>query len=303
MAWLHENREEFFDAVNLAAERFGVLPDVVEKDYYVTMMLRGLSEKLSFVVFKGGTSLSKCHKVINRFSEDIDITTDMQLTQGQKKKLKTAIVDVTSELGLTISNLDGIRSRAAYNCYRIAYDSVLVITDGSLSAEVKLETSFSEVSFPTVVLPIHSYVGDMMAEEAPGVIDEYGLTLFEMKVQGINRTLADKVFALCDYYIQGKTTRHSRHVYDIYKLLPLVPQTEEFKKLVREVRTERAKTTICPSAMPGVNIPETLRQIIEHEIYRNDYNALTTRLLEEPIPYDAVIEALKSIAVSDMFVE
>ena len=303
MAWLHENREEFFDAVNLAAERFGVLPDVVEKDYYVTMMLRGLSEKLSFVVFKGGTSLSKCHKVINRFSEDIDITTDVQLTQGQKKKLKTAIVDVTSELGLTISNLDGIRSRTAYNCYRIAYDSVLVITDGSLSAEVKLETSFSEVSFPTVVLPIHSYVGDMMAEEAPDVIDEYGLTLFEMKVQGINRTLADKVFALCDYYIQGKTTRHSRHVYDIYKLLPLVPQTEEFKKLVREVRTERAKTTICPSAMPGVNVPETLRQIIEHEIYRNDYNALTTRLLEEPIPYDAVIEALKSIAVSDMFVE
>ena len=58
MAWLHENREEFFDAVNLAAEKYNVLPTVVEKDYYVTMILRGLSSRLDYVVFKGGTSLS-----------------------------------------------------------------------------------------------------------------------------------------------------------------------------------------------------------------------------------------------------
>lgn len=46
MAWLHENKESFFDAVNLAAERYNVLPTVVEKDYYVTMILRGLSSRL-----------------------------------------------------------------------------------------------------------------------------------------------------------------------------------------------------------------------------------------------------------------
>ena len=43
MAWLHNNREYFLDAVNLAAERHNVLPAVVEKDYYVTMILRCLS--------------------------------------------------------------------------------------------------------------------------------------------------------------------------------------------------------------------------------------------------------------------
>ena len=52
---------------------------------------------------------------------------------------------------------------------------------------------------------------------------------FEMKVQGIDRTLADKVFAVCDYYLQGKVAKHSRHLYDIYKLLPLVPQDENFR--------------------------------------------------------------------------
>lgn len=74
MAYLHENKEEFANAVNLASEYFRVLPIIVEKDYYVTMILRELSKRLGFVVFKGGTSLSKCHKAIKRFSEDIDIT-------------------------------------------------------------------------------------------------------------------------------------------------------------------------------------------------------------------------------------
>ena len=85
MAYLHENKVEFSIALNLASERFGILPIVVEKDYYVTMILRCLSERLGYIVFKGGTSLSKCHKVIKRFSEDIDITIDTKLSQGQMK--------------------------------------------------------------------------------------------------------------------------------------------------------------------------------------------------------------------------
>ena len=95
MAWLHENREEFFDAVNLAAERHNVLP-----------------------------TLSKCHKVIKRFSEDIDITIDIKLSQGQMKKLKETIKTVAEELGLRIPNIEGTRSRRSYSRYILEYDSV-----------------------------------------------------------------------------------------------------------------------------------------------------------------------------------
>ena len=63
MAYLHENREEFLNAVNIASFKYGILPAVAEKDYYVTMILRQLSKEVPQVVFKGGTSLSKCHKV------------------------------------------------------------------------------------------------------------------------------------------------------------------------------------------------------------------------------------------------
>ena len=40
MAYLHENKEEFANAVNLASEYFRVLPIIVEKDYYVLLYLR-----------------------------------------------------------------------------------------------------------------------------------------------------------------------------------------------------------------------------------------------------------------------
>ena len=185
--------------------------------------------RISF--FKGGTSLSKCHKVIRRFSEDIDITIDTLLSQGQKKKIKQAIVESAEELGMTIENLDETRSRRDYNRYVIAYDSVIPMASDALKAAVLLETSYTAVSFPTVLLPVHSYIGDMMEQEAPDAIEEYNLNPFEMKVQGIDRTLADKVFAVCDYYLQGKVAKHSRHLYDIYKLLPLVPQDENFKEI------------------------------------------------------------------------
>lgn len=96
MAYLHENKEEFTNAVNLASEYFHILPIIAEKDYYVTLILRELSERQNFIVFKGGTSLSKCHKVIKRFSEDIDITIDSKLTSGQMKKLKDSILMLQS---------------------------------------------------------------------------------------------------------------------------------------------------------------------------------------------------------------
>ena len=301
MAYLHENKEEFANAVNLASEYFRVLPIIVEKDYYVTMILRELSKRLGFVVFKGGTSLSKCHKAIKRFSEDIDITIDSKLSQGQMKKLKEVIKEISSILGLSIPNIDETRSRRSYNRYILEYQSVLSDSDDAVQPAVLMETSFAEVSFPTVVMPVRSYIGDMMMEEAPKELKNFGLEPFEMKVQGLDRTLVDKVFAICDYYMQDRVKKHSRHIYDIYKLLPVISQNEEFKNLIKDVRSVRAMTNICPSAQPEVNVPELLNFLIENEVYRDDYEKVTARILEEDVNYETAIKAVKELAVSGLF--
>lgn len=301
MAYLHNDREQFQDAIAIAYEQTGVMTQIIEKDYYVTMLLQQLADKMPYIVFKGGTSLSKCHKVIKRFSEDIDITIDTLLSQGQKKKVKQAIVESTEELGMSIENLDEIKSRRDYNRYVITYESVIPLENRMLKATVILETSYTAVSFPTVILPVRSYIGNMVEKEAPQLLEEFRLLPFPMKVQGIDRTLADKVFAVCDYYLQGKTQRHSRHLYDIYKILPLVPLNENFRELVREVRAIRGQSNICPSAQNEVNISLLLMEIIEKKVYKNDYDNLTIQLLEERVSYEKVIKALEKIVDSKVF--
>lgn len=142
MTYLHNDVKTFEDAIMLTYEQTSLIPQAIEKDYYVTMLLQLLSQKMPYIVFKGGTSLSKCHKVIQRFSEDIDITIDTLLTQGQKKKVKQAIVDSVAELDMTINNLEDTRSRRDYNRYIISYNSVLPLTSRELYPAVLLETSY-----------------------------------------------------------------------------------------------------------------------------------------------------------------
>lgn len=59
---LHENKELFDQAVINASEEFGIDVPIIEKDYFVTLFLKKLLEKQPDLVFKGGTSLSKCYK-------------------------------------------------------------------------------------------------------------------------------------------------------------------------------------------------------------------------------------------------
>lgn len=140
MVYLHKDKERFFEAINLVVYQTGLSAEAVEKDYYVTMILKHLAEKFSFIVFKGGTSLSKCHQVIKRFSEDLDLTIDMSLSQGQKKKVKAAIVEIVEIMGLEIANLEEIKSRRDYNRYVIAYESVLTKKNGVVQPAVSVET-------------------------------------------------------------------------------------------------------------------------------------------------------------------
>lgn len=301
MEFLHNDKETFSQAINLVTNKNAIRPDIVEKDYYVTMILRLLSERLPFIVFKGGTSLSKCHKAIKRFSEDIDITIDTTISQGQKKKVKEAIEEVSAMLGLSIPNIDKTRSRRDYNRYEIEYNPIDELDDVAVLPAVILETSYTAISFPVSELPVHNYIGDMMVEEAPDYIEKYALSPFTMKVQNISRTLADKVFAICDYYLQNKTEKHSRHLYDIYKLLPHVPQDDSFKKLVKEVRQVRALSPVCPSAKQDVDVVDLLKRIVSENVYKSDYENITENLLEEELNYETVIPALKQIAENGMF--
>ena len=289
--YLHkENRELFRDAILLTSERLEVSEDIVEKDYYVTLILKKLSAIEYPVVFKGGTSLSKAFRVIDRFSEDIDITFTEHLGEAKRKKLKYKVLKpIAEELGIEIRNFDSIESAKNLNHYDFYYESV--VGDRVINAippYVKLETSLMSYSFPTEERALGNYILEALDSEEKELIETYGLEAFPMRVQSLNRTLIDKVFAVCDYYMQGRNRRNARHLYDIYKLAAHVEIDEAFLKLVDEVRLHRINmgNEIAPAAPLEVNILELVQKICDEDFYKEDYRETTLKLISDALEYE-----------------
>ena len=114
----------------------------------MTLFLQRIVTRLPNIIFKGGTSLSKCYKLINRFSEDIDlnIETDTHPREGQRKKLKEAIVSIIDELGFTLTNPDNVRSRRDYNRYIVDYPTLFPTS--CLKEHLIMETAVYIKAYP-----------------------------------------------------------------------------------------------------------------------------------------------------------
>lgn len=219
---LHHDREAFEELLIGAANELAIPTNIIEKDYYVTITLKLLADKLDNMVFKGGTSLTKCYHLLDRFSEDIDISYTAEsgnLGEAGKRQLKKAIVATMEELDFNITNLEATKSRRDYNCYRAEYPSIYEQSN-ILKPELVVETYVALLPFPTTKRMVDNYIYRFLSKiNRMDLAEAYDLMPFEIKTQTIERTLADKVFALCDYFMQGQLERHSRHLYDIYKIV------------------------------------------------------------------------------------
>ena len=295
--FLHEDRQVFEEVISATSEYLGRSIDIVEKDYYVTMILKMLSEYYDNVVFKGGTSLSKALHVITRFSEDVDITFSEHIGGSRRKKLKNVVMaDISKTLNMPITNWEGLQSDRDVNAYIFDYKSI-VPSNNKLSTGVKLETALGSYAFPTVEREIDSYVFQYLKSiNADNLIEKYNLHPFKMFVQAVERTFIDKIFALCDYYLEGKSTRLSRHLYDIYKLNPLIVFDESFRTLFKEVRAHRAEMEVCPSAQSGVDIRKLIKDICNSDYYKADYESITSYFTSDPVDYNDAKNCLISIS-------
>lgn len=303
--YLHENEKLFIEIIKNTKSYTGFDLEIIEKDYYVTLILKLIEKKSSIigdVVFKGGTSLSKCYKVIDRFSEDIDITFTEHIGDSRRKKLKYNVMkSLSDELHLPITNWNDIQSDRNLNAYSFYYESLFDEEYKAIIKGVKVETALASYSFPTEKMLIPSFIGDYLMETDPELVHKYFLEPFEMRVQSLSRTFIDKVYASCDYYMQGKSRRLSRHLYDLYKLFPKMSFNEEFKKLVSEVKAQRAEMDICPSAKPGVNVSNLIQKYCDENFYKADFDIITETLINETIDYKNIINTMHEIAGFDFW--
>ena len=298
MNWYKKYQTEWKEIIETVAREIGRSEQMIEKDTIQSMFLFELAKSDLPFVFKGGTSLSKAYNLIDRFSEDIDLSMNRRPTQSERVKSKELIIEIAENLGLMLSNPEEIKSRYDYNKYVFKYDSLFSVNP----LEIIIETSYYQSVYPVDKHIVGSYVGRFCLDRNIILPVPFEAAEVMMNVQSIERTFVDKVFAVCDYKIQNMQDRDSRHLYDICKLLQEIELNEELDKLIDIVRDDRMQSKNNPSAQLEYIIPDMLKEMIRSRFYEPDYKNVTQKLLYENISYDYAIEnGIAIIAESDVF--
>ena len=194
---LHNEKDAFEQLVLRTSDYLGVKAEIVEKDYFVTIFLKRIAAVMPDIVFKGGTSLSKCYHIIKRFSEDIDLNvqSEKKPSESKRKQLKANITKIISDLDFGLTNADSIKSRRDYNRYIIDYPSSL--SAAYLKEQLIVETAIYQRAYPTKIMTADSLIYQYLHENGyDAFIKQYDLEPFTLNVQTAERTMLDKMYAL-----------------------------------------------------------------------------------------------------------
>lgn len=247
---LHKDPATFSELIELSAKDMNINPLYVEKDYWVTYILKNLSKSIYIdtAIFKGGTSLSKAHKVIHRFSEDIDlalVTAEMNGNQIKSliKKIEKSILGGyfhAKELPEVTSK--GSQFRKTVHSYPTLGSGDF----GHATENIILEINSFAKPTPCSKKSINTYIAEYLSKQEPKAISEFELEPFEINVLDMERTFCEKISAVArasyeSNYEQNELKNKIRHLYDIHLLLPYVKDfldSSAFVELVKDVRED-----------------------------------------------------------------
>ena len=217
---------EFIDAITATSAHLKIREAYIEKDYWVTFVLNNLS-KSEFnkkVVFKGGTSLSKVYKCIERFSEDIDlaILENENLGDSRRKALmkdieKTITVGLVSMPDFPLTEKRG-RNRKTFFHYNNVVDKKQM---GPVKDLIQLEINSFTEPVPFGNATIETFITQFLRETGRNeLIDLFELAPFELNVLSMERTFFEKILSLVRLSYEGPDALKSkiRHFYDIAKI-------------------------------------------------------------------------------------
>ena len=250
-SWQNHSIDERISMIQSVAQDHNIEDNAIEKDWWVTVVLKALFNTScgKWLLFKGGTSLSKGWNLINRFSEDIDISIGRNFfgdvlnlpfakceNNNQVKKLRKASRDyihgtLSSELdaellkkgvkGYTIMNetVTGEPPRPIDHdsdptIIFVNYESILPSSMRLIDARVKIEISCLSMSEPYEQCEIRSLVFDKFPEED----DEMAASINTVTP---SRTFLEKALLLSEELQkeEPRTLRMSRHLYDLDRLM------------------------------------------------------------------------------------
>lgn len=244
--WQQYNSIEQLQILDITSGVTGLPRLAIEKDWWVTMVLKALSvtRYAHLMSFKGGTSLSKGWQLIDRFSEDIDIaikreehfaissTSNTQLTKVRRMARHYIVRELPGELQVALSALgivgftiepeiervkDGkvceLRADTHPSVIYLNYHSVVPETSAYVQPRVKIEISCLSMDEPVEEKRLCSLISESVADVEDVVVD--------FKTVIPTRTFLEKIFLLHEEFQkeQPRSYRMSRHLYDLEKIM------------------------------------------------------------------------------------
>ncbi|GHT59549.1 nucleotidyltransferase [Bacteroidia bacterium] len=319
--WQNNPTERQRIIIENIALQTGYSPHAIEKDWWVTMVLKSLFQTscANCLVFKGGTSLGKCWNLIERFSEDIDVAifrdffgiTEIS-SKNQRDKLRKASSKYIQEC--LIDELDEKLKALEISGYTIELEQaessdkdprVVFVKYSSLFPEnkylknwVKIEISCRSLREPYDPVKLRSII----AENYPN--ERFADESFVVNTVSPKRTFLEKAFLLHEALQKGRihSLRMTRHLYDLHKLMDTdfakdaLSDMTLYKTIVehRSIMTREKGVDYSTHRPSQINfIPESEEVI---EIWQDDYkNMRETFFYEVPILFDELLKRMEEL--------
>jgi hypothetical protein len=306
-----------------AAQQMGIRPSIVEKDFWVCLVLKFLFGEHSLkkqLVFKGGTSLSKVYGLIQRFSEDIDLILDWQLLGFDRAEPLRSLPSKTQQDKF---NKEANRLAGVFIAEKLTpeLDTLLRSTGVGLFAEVdskdplvvnvRYPAAFSESYIrPEVRLeigPLGSWVPSKVhsikpyaAEILPNLFDDPSCAVLTIVAE---RTFWEKATILHQEAHRKSVMpqRHSRHYYDLYKLALSPVRKEALSALPLLAEVVQFKQRFYPSQWARYDLaqPGTFRLLPVSDAHRSalelDYEQMQVMLFGDRPQFPSILNGLEEL--------
>lgn len=314
-----ENRQALF---RNSAVKMGVREAIVEKDFWVCFLLELLFHRSPYadhLCLKGGTSLSKGYKVIDRFSEDIDLILDWRLLGYSQKepwkprsntkqeifdeemngKTETYLADVFMP-GLERLTKEYVEEPIQFSIrndrqtVRLAYPNLF--QDSYVVQEIRLEIGALAAWTPLEEIAIQPYAADYYP-------DAFRRPETVIRMVQAKRTFWEKATILhreASRTDSALPARYSRHYYDLYKLSRTRVKQQAFEdlNLLAEVARFKDKFYHCGWAHYEDATPGRMKLVPSGEttaLLEKDYDLMQRMIFGEHVAFDEIMEGLQSL--------
>ena len=225
---LHLDKKLFRQAIQFTSDQMQIPAIYVEKDYWVTFALYTIfnNEIGSDTIFKGGTALSKCYGIIERFSEDIDLLVLRKEGESNNRlttkirTISTVVSNVLPEIQISgLTHKMGMNRKTAHS-----YEKEFQGDYGQIRDVIVVEATWLGYFEPYTTKSVCSFIGEVITNnEQDELAEEQDLLPFNVLVLEPSRTLCEKIMSLVRFsYSENPIVdlkNKIRHIYDLHQLL------------------------------------------------------------------------------------